>query len=85
MANPIVDLALECVRTRKYIYITLPHSHGRISRKAAINAILDTTRCKDCIGGFTRCAECDQVESKIRIDGSNIYLEGFHVPVIIHV
>lgn len=74
MQNNEISRAIELINTCRYIRLYTPASTTRLSRAAAIAAVIDTTRCWDCIGGNTRCVECDRVVSDVQIQGHFIHL-----------
>jgi hypothetical protein len=66
--------AIDLIKGSRYIRLYTPNGDSRIARAAAIAAVIDTTRCRDCIGGDTRCGECENVQSDVQIQGHFIHL-----------
>ena len=66
--------AIDLIKGSRYIRLYTPNGQNRIARAAAIAAVIDTTRCRDCIGGDSRCGECENVQSDVQIQGHFIHL-----------
>jgi len=69
-----IQRAIDLISSCRYIRLYTPNGDCRVSRATAIAAVIDTTRCQDCIGGDTRCGECETVESAVQIQGHFIHL-----------
>lgn len=74
MQSSEIARAIDLINSCRYIRLYTPNGDRRIARAAAIAAVIDTTRCRDCIGGDTRCGECDNVQSDVQIQGHFIHL-----------
>jgi hypothetical protein len=76
--TPVPDTrrALELIMRSKYIRLITPNGVRRISRREAVNAINDTTRCADCIGGVSWCEACRYIDNPLTVRGVRIYLVG---------
>lgn len=86
MANNTIARAISLINGSPYIRLCSAYGVRRISRAHAINAVLNTCRCKDCKDTqLDLCSACDQVESKIEIQGYFIHLDGYGGGVILHV
>ena len=86
MANNVIARAIDLINSSPYIRLCSAYGARRISRAYAINAVLNSCRCNDCKDTNSyNCAACDQVESKIEIQGYFIHLDGYGGGVILHV
>ena len=76
--TPVCDThrAFEMIMRSKYIRLTTPNGTRRISRREAVNAINDATRCADCIGGTTWCEACRYIDIQLTVRGCVICLDG---------
>ena len=85
MANNVIARAIDVINSSPYIRLIGPYDTRRISRAAAIQAVLNTCRCNDCkdTNSFN-CEACDQVESPLTLFGYFIYLDGDMGGSILH-
>lgn len=68
--------AVELVRQSPYIRLIDSTGVRRVSRRVALQAIIDTTKCRDCRDTSTWCEACRYIENPLRIDARRIYLDG---------
>ena len=86
MQNNAIARAIDLINSSGYIRLCTGAGIRRISRAAAINAVLNTCRCKDCKDtNSDLCDACDQTVSTMEIQGYFIHLDGYGCDAIIHV
>jgi hypothetical protein len=86
MPNNAIARAIDLINSSGYIRLCSGYGVRRISRAAAINAVLNTCRCKDCKDtNSDLCEACDQTVSELEIQGYFIHLDGYGGGVVIHV
>ena len=73
---PVKNYAIDLVLNSKYIRLITPNGTRRVSRRVALQAIIDTTKCRDCRDTDTWCEACRYIENPLRIDARRIYLDG---------
>jgi hypothetical protein len=76
--TPVSDTrrAMELIMQSKYIRLITPNGIRRVSRRVAMDAVNDTTRCADCIGGKSWCEACKYIDNLLTVRGASIYLDG---------
>lgn len=85
MPNNAIARAIDLINSSPYIRLCGPFDTRRISRAAAIQAVLNTCRCNDCKDTNSYdCAACDQTESPLTLHGNFIYLDGDMSGSILH-
>lgn len=73
--NPVL-YAVELAHGSKYIRLITPNGTRRISRRDALHAITETTRCRDCQGTNSWCEACEYIDNPLRIHARRVYLDG---------
>lgn len=85
MRSNQIARAIDLINGCRYIRLCGPFDTRRISRSAAIQAVLDTCRCKDCKGTNSfNCIECDQLDTPLTVAGYFVYLDGDNSGSILH-
>lgn len=85
MPNNAIARAIDLINSSPYIRLCGAFDTRRISRDAAIQAVLNTCRCNDCKDTNSYdCAACDQTESPLTLFGNFIYLDGDMGGAILH-
>ena len=83
MEKPEIQ-ALELVKQSPYIRLIDNNGVRRISRRVAIQAITETTRCIDCKDTGKWCDGCKYIDNPLSVFGWFIYLDGTMSGPIIH-
>jgi hypothetical protein len=73
---PETHIAMELIMQSRYIRLITPNGIRRVSRRVAMDAVNDTTRCADCIGGVSWCEACRYIDNPLTVRGTRIYLDG---------
>lgn len=76
--------AIELVRQSPYIRLIDSNGIRRVSRRVALQAIEETTRCKDCKDTGKWCDACKCVDNPLSVFGWFIYLDGTMSGPILH-
>lgn len=76
--------AIEMVNGAKYIQLKDSTGVRRISRRDALHAIAETTRCNDCKDTGKWCDACAYIDNPLTIRAWFIYLDGTLSGPILH-
>lgn len=76
--------AVELVRQSPYIRLIDCNGVRRVSRRVALQAIAETTRCMDCKDTGKWCDACKCIENPLSVFGWFIYLDGTMSGPILH-
>ena len=68
--------AYDLVYGSKYIKLITPNGTRRISRREALHAITETTKCRDCQETNSWCEACKYIDNPLRIHARRVYLDG---------